>query len=143
LFKTSGNPVELLKAVNPTEAQLMDSASNAHIRFRLGGDRFPPTIYYKIFVHGGIVDIGSFAPRDYASLKKGDKVPKKMFLKDYKNEKVYHDGWYLRLENNGWRPLQYAVTKKKEFVELTTANKVKYFHYNKEYRKQKNEKHKH
>ena len=27
-------------------------------------------IYYKIFTHGGIVDINAFAPRDYMKMKK-------------------------------------------------------------------------
>jgi hypothetical protein len=29
-----------------------------------------PLIYYKIFTHGGLVDINAFAPRDYMKLKK-------------------------------------------------------------------------
>jgi len=33
-----GNPSKLLKAINPAEAQLLEGASNAHIRFRLGGE---------------------------------------------------------------------------------------------------------
>ena len=27
--------------------------------------RFPPTIFYKIYTHGNVVDLGSFAPREY------------------------------------------------------------------------------
>jgi len=46
----------------------LDVASNVHIRFRLGGENFPPTIYYKIYCHGSVCDINSFAPRDYALL---------------------------------------------------------------------------
>jgi len=60
-----GEPMQLLKSINPAEAGLLDAASRCHIRFRLGGERFPPLIYYKIFAHGGIVDINAFAPRDY------------------------------------------------------------------------------
>lgn len=26
---------------------------------------FPPTVYYKIFVHNPIVDMNAFSPRDY------------------------------------------------------------------------------
>ena len=36
-----------------------------HIRFRLGGEHWPPIIYYKVFTHRNIADIGAFAPRDY------------------------------------------------------------------------------
>ena len=45
-----------------------------HVRFRLGGLSFPPLIYYKIFVHGAIVDINAFAPRDYQQIKKEKKT---------------------------------------------------------------------
>ena len=27
--------------------------------------RFPPSIFYKIYTHGNVVDLGSFAPREY------------------------------------------------------------------------------
>ena len=69
-FKQKGNPMELLKSINPAEAGLLDGASRSHIRFRLGGEKFPPLIYYKIFSHGGIVDINAFAPRDYMAIKR-------------------------------------------------------------------------
>jgi len=64
-FRHKGNPFELLKTINRSEAHLLDPASKCHVRFRLGGLSFPPLIYYKIFVHGAIVDINAFAPRDY------------------------------------------------------------------------------
>jgi hypothetical protein len=28
-------------------------------------EKFPPNIYYKIFTHRNVADIGAFAPRDY------------------------------------------------------------------------------
>jgi hypothetical protein len=65
-----GTPYDLLKSINPSEASLLDAASRCHVRFRLGGSKFPPLIYYKIFSHGGVVDINAFAPRDYMALKK-------------------------------------------------------------------------
>ena len=68
-FRHKGNPYELLKCINRGEAHLLDPASKSHVRFRLGGMKFPPLIYYKIFVHGAIVDINAFAPRDYVALK--------------------------------------------------------------------------
>jgi len=106
LLKTQTKPAQLLKAVNPCEAQLLEKSSNLHIRFRLGGERFPPKIYYKVYVHGGMVDMNSFAPRDYSSVPKdGKKGEKKMYYKEYKEKKPQHDGWYIRQENNGWRPV--------------------------------------
>ena len=68
IYNFRGHPARLLKAINPTEAQLLDSAAKVHIRFRLGGETFPPTIYYKIYHTGKVVDLNSFAPRDYAQL---------------------------------------------------------------------------
>jgi hypothetical protein len=67
-FKCKGNPARLLKGINPMEAKLLETSSNAYVRFRLGGDSFPPNIYYKIFSLGKVVDINAFAPRDYSSL---------------------------------------------------------------------------
>jgi len=46
-----GDPIQLLKSINPSEAMLLDPASKCHLRFRLGGEKFPPLIYYKIFTH--------------------------------------------------------------------------------------------
>lgn len=62
-----GDPRELLRVINPREAQLADAASGVHVRFRLGGTTFPPLVFYKIFTHRSIVDICAFGPRDYAS----------------------------------------------------------------------------
>ena len=30
-------------------------------------DRFPPHIYYKVFTHRPVQDIGAFSPQDYTS----------------------------------------------------------------------------
>merc|ERR1719181_1997718 len=64
-FRNSGDPRMMLKAINPLEAGLIDPAFGVHIRFRLGGHLFPPSIYYKIFTHNPLCDVGAFAPRDY------------------------------------------------------------------------------
>ena len=92
-FKQKGEPMQLLKSINPAEAGLLDAASRCHIRFRLGGDKFPPLIYYKIFTHGGIVDINAFAPRDYNAIKKEVKKDK-IDIKFDKPENDNHNGWY-------------------------------------------------
>ncbi|KAJ3193857.1 hypothetical protein HDU82_002653, partial [Entophlyctis luteolus] len=52
-----------------SESKLIDSASGIHVRFRLGGTKFPPTIYYKIFIHDKLIDLNSFSPRDYTKQK--------------------------------------------------------------------------
>lgn len=66
-FKERGDPRELLKSINPREAQLADAAAGIHLRFRLGGTLFPPLIFYKIYTHRPVTDICSFCPRDYVN----------------------------------------------------------------------------
>lgn len=87
-FQSSGDPYLVLRTVLPRESMLLDPAMQAHVRFRLGGSRFPPAIYYKVFTHGAVCDVGSFAPRNYAA-----------------GPAPGADEWYVRQENNGWRPL--------------------------------------
>lgn len=127
-FRRSGDPYLLLRGVLGRECVLLDPAMQVHVRFRLGGPRFPPTIYYKIYTHGNVVDLGSFAPRDYhlerLNQENGIAVPG-----DY--------NWYQRIENNGWRPL--AVRLKNtvegladEEMEKVTARKpTTNFHFSK------------
>ena len=110
-FQERGIPNQLLRCVNPAEARLLDAATHTHVRFRLGGESFPPTIFYKVFCHGGLLDIGAFAPRDYTregskkalprhSIRTGDVLP------DHS-----HDGWYRREENNHWRPMSMKLVE--------------------------------
>lgn len=47
-FRLGGDPRLLLRTINPGEAGLFDRASGVHVRFRLGGYSFPPSIYYKV-----------------------------------------------------------------------------------------------
>ncbi|KNE66515.1 hypothetical protein AMAG_11648 [Allomyces macrogynus ATCC 38327] len=65
--REQADPRSILKFINPKESQLMDSAAGVHVRFRLGGTTFPPTIYYKIYVNHATIDLGAFAPRNYAN----------------------------------------------------------------------------
>jgi hypothetical protein len=46
--------------------------AGTHVRFRLGGHRFPPEVYFKIFTHRPLCDVNSFAPRDYNFERKVD-----------------------------------------------------------------------
>lgn len=75
-FQNSGDPKEMLRAINPNEAGLMDEASGTIVRFRLGGVSYPPDIYYKIFTKTSVCDVGAFAPRKYA----GNQQPPADFL---------------------------------------------------------------
>ncbi|EAR82342.2 hypothetical protein TTHERM_01193620 (macronuclear) [Tetrahymena thermophila SB210] len=138
LFKCKGNPSRLLKAINPLEAQLLEASTRVHLRFRLGGENFPPNIYYKIFTHGALVDLNSFAPRDYSVIKRGTDEKKIKYEQYVKNKDQYQNqGWYLRIDNNGWRPISHKVFNKTDYVELFSANKIRYYHYKKEKRDEK------
>ncbi|XP_053166970.1 protein MFI isoform X2 [Hemicordylus capensis] len=94
-------------------AEYLDGAAGIHIKFRLGGLKFPPSIYYKIFTHRPIVDLCASSPKDYAKLaaKKGQP------------QKEDCSGWYKRIENNGWRLLSTRIWK---FADpLTTVDNVR------------------
>jgi len=120
-FRGTGDPFLLLRSILPREAMLLDPSMQVHLRFRLGGSRFPPSIYYKIFTHGAVCDLGAFAPRNYAAERMG--APRR------------EEDLYMRFENNGWRPLIARMQpggdqNRKDEVERTTARKVvKSFHH--------------
>jgi hypothetical protein len=101
-FRNQGDPATLLKVINPIEAQLLDPAVGARVRFRLGGFDWPPQIYYKIFLHSPICDVNSYAPRNYADRSSGAIPPVPASELAEATEKY---GWYRRIENNGWRPI--------------------------------------
>ncbi|GMH57439.1 hypothetical protein TrRE_jg10331 [Triparma retinervis] len=162
-FRLSGDPRLLLKTINPGEASLFDAATKIHIRLRLGGSSFPPTLYYKIFSSAPMCDIGSFAPRDYTVSSGTNLDPSDFHNKSRLSQRDYPqrfegsvtvgrrefsatgfignegtDGWYERVENNGWR----AVTVKaqdelrEDSVEINTARrKNSKFHFSKVLRK--------
>lgn len=106
-FREQGDPAALLRSINPKEAGLMDAAFAAHVRFRLGGASFPPTVYYKVFTHGAVTDVCAFAPRDYTACKQAS--PLTLHNKERPGRQPApregRDGWYRRVENNGWRPV--------------------------------------
>lgn len=135
-FKLKGNPRELLKTVNPSEAHIIDKASNVHLRFRLGGYKFPPLIYYKIYIHSGVVDINSFAPRDYEAMKKFTKKATVNIKFEEEEAKKITSGWYERSDNNGWRPITENLIVPFDKVELQTSNKPVPFHHDKKKRRE-------
>ena len=160
-FRNSGDPSLMLRAINPKESGLVDCAAGIHIRFRLGGHLFPPTIYYKIFTHNGICDVGAFAPRDYTRHKAVDagdrhnnqsggngqtlaqgsiRVGNTNFATNSNSQYADADtrGWYRRHENNGWRPVTVKVLRdaEEDVVAQETAGVDTEFHYSKLKRKE-------
>ncbi|KAI8853408.1 hypothetical protein BC829DRAFT_382734 [Chytridium lagenaria] len=119
-------------------SQLIDGATGIHVRFRLGGTKFPPTIYYKIFVHSRLVDMNAFSPRDYTKEVK-QAQPKVLFTKKYElpPARTDADGWYKRNENNGWRPVSDRVwDERNDEVTISTSEKSVAYHYSKIKRRQ-------
>lgn len=127
-FRGTGDPFLLLRSILPMESMYLDPAMQVHVRFRLGGERFPPSIYYKIFTHGAVCDLGSFAPRNYAAERLG--APRR------------EEDFYVRAENNGWRPLVVrfqpgSKTRHRDEIEKATSKKViKHFHHSRIRRRQ-------
>ncbi|XP_045412616.1 protein MFI [Lemur catta] len=100
-LRRQGEPRQIMKFINPKEAELLDAAAGIHVRFRLGGAQFPPQIYYKIFTDRHIEDLCANSPRDYTKLPAKHTSHNKS---DHLQEED-HSGWYRRIENNGWRPV--------------------------------------
>lgn len=134
-FKQKGSPYDLLKSINPSEAGLLDAASKCHVRFRLGGTKFPPLIFYKIFVHGGVVDVNAFAPRDYMQMKK-ETGKQAINVHFDKPEQDQHNGWYMRFENNGWRPINDKVLAQVDQADMQAGSKPKPYHFSRQVRSQ-------
>ncbi|XP_048768431.2 protein MFI-like isoform X2 [Ostrea edulis] len=103
-FKTRGNPALMLKCINPNEAKFLDAASGVHVKFRLAGERFPPNIYYKIFTHRPVQDMCANSPKDYTQPAVKLQIGKDKHSQ-VRSQGFEHDqnGWYKRIENNGWR----------------------------------------
>lgn len=103
-FRRQGNPALMLRCINPAEAKLLDAATGTHIKFRLAGDKFPPNIYYKIFTHRPVVDMCANSPKDYTKPDSKMATFKQVHTKNLPlPDEKGRDGWYVRIENNGWR----------------------------------------
>ncbi|XP_015270294.1 PREDICTED: uncharacterized protein C11orf65 homolog [Gekko japonicus] len=133
-FKRCGEPSRLMRYIEPREAEFLDAAAGVHIRFRLGGPKFPPCIYYKVFTHRPIVDMCANSPKDYATLTtlKGQRRRGK-FQGDNREDLC---GWYQRVENNGWRLLSPRFWKALDSITAEDNIRVKEFHYSKVQKKQ-------
>ena len=121
-FRNQGDPATLLRVINPLEAQLLDPAVGAHVRFRLGGHEWPPQIYYKIFLHSPVCDVNSYAPRNYSDRHNDEIGPVTPEQVPELSEKL---GWYKRIENNGWRPISsLSPTAVDVITQMTSKPKV-------------------
>ncbi|XP_032878593.1 protein MFI isoform X1 [Amblyraja radiata] len=130
-FRGKGNPKFMMKCINPIEADLLDSAAGVHVRFRLGGETFPPEIYYKIFTHRPIVDLCANSPKDYTNPAVKQKVPRQVHNHDLvKTQEVDRSGWYKRIENNDWRSLsdKYLGTTT-DYMQFEPTRKTTVFHH--------------
>lgn len=159
-FQNQGDPKEMLRSINPGEVALMDKASGAFVRFRLGGLSFPPTIYYKIFTKTAVCDLGAFAPRTYTGSQAPSqeflhtneydqngreavsdaavRVGKKIFSAKIKGGKPFpeKDGsseWYMRTDGNGWRSVSAKSLEdaRDDPVTATTTTYQLPYHYSK------------
>eukprot|EP00073_Rattus_norvegicus_P026351 XP_006243138.1 PREDICTED: uncharacterized protein C11orf65 homolog isoform X1 [Rattus norvegicus] len=134
-LRRQGEPRQIVKYINPKEAELLDAAAGVQVRFRLGGVKFPPEIYYKIFTHRHIEDLCANSPRDYT------KLPARYAShnKDDPPQVEDNSGWYRRIENNGWRPVsnRFWMPTENEVLESTKESE---FHFSKLKRKQDLEK---
>ncbi|CEG41987.1 IQ motif, EF-hand binding site [Plasmopara halstedii] len=150
-FRGTGDPVQMLRAINPSEASLLDASMSAQVRFRLGGLTFPPTVYYKIFTRKPVCDLGVFSPKDYTISRKSASVTHSQ-VKSRINQYLYirvgnsyyraqHQMedtrlWYSRLENNGWRPVTAKVLAEANADPITRTTGSRYtiggnYHYSK------------
>ncbi|KAL1781477.1 hypothetical protein HispidOSU_003851 [Sigmodon hispidus] len=134
-LRRQGEPRQIVRYINPKEAELLDAAAGIQVRFRLGGVKFPPEIYYKIFTHRHVEDLCANSPRDYT------KLPAKYTSHNKDDPPLVedHSGWYRRIENNGWRPVsrRFWIPIENEVLESTKESE---FHFSKLKRKQDMEK---
>ncbi|XP_052586020.1 protein MFI [Peromyscus californicus insignis] len=134
-LRRQGEPRQIVRFLNPKEAELLDGAAGIQVRFRLGGVKFPPQIYYKIFTHRHVEDLCANSPRDYTKLQ----AKCTSHNKDDPPLGEDHSGWYRRVENNGWRPVsrRFWIPLESEVLESTKESE---FHFSKLKRKQDMEK---
>ncbi|KAJ3153418.1 hypothetical protein HDU86_005248 [Geranomyces michiganensis] len=141
-FKLRGEPRKLLRFINPKEAELMDASMAIHVRFRLGGASFPPSIFYKVFIHKSLVDMNAFSPRDYTAQSSKQILPVDLFDKTANpGQPVPFAGWYQRVENNGWRPVSDKIYDD-ESDRVTEASRLIAYHHIKRKRRAALEKNK-
>ncbi|EEY60027.1 uncharacterized protein PITG_21074 [Phytophthora infestans T30-4] len=160
-FRSTGDPARMLRAINPSEASLLDASMGAQVRFRLGGLAFPPTIYYKIYTRKPVCDLGSFSPKNYTVARQSAPVSHshvkcqpgqsvhttyiRVGNSYYRARQQSEDTrlWYRRLENNGWRSVTAKVLAEANADPIAQATATRQpingFHYSKLVRQQDRE----
>ncbi|XP_004688823.1 PREDICTED: uncharacterized protein C11orf65 homolog [Condylura cristata] len=130
-IRRQGEPHQIVRYINPKEAELLDAAAGVQVRFRLGGVNFPPDIYYKIFTHRPIEDLCANSPRDYT------KLPTKYtsHIENNNRHEEDHSGWYHRVENNDWRLVSDNFWRNTEKL-VMEVKKESEFHFSKLKRRQ-------
>ncbi|XP_053241751.1 protein MFI isoform X2 [Podarcis raffonei] len=131
-FRICGEPYHLMRFIDPKEAGFIDAAAGIHIRFRLGGVKFPPCVYYKIFTHRPVVDLCANSPKDYAKLAAKSRQRRSFQEASFDD----HRDWYQRIENNGWRLLSNRFWKGMDPFTAKDNIRIKEFHYCKVQKKQ-------
>ncbi|XP_032228131.1 protein MFI [Nematostella vectensis] len=136
-FRNRGDPSLMLRCINPREAALLEAGAGVHIKFRLAGERFPPNIYYKIFTHRNVADIGAFAPRNYTDADNLKLPPEYIHNKHDLGSQRVTISCYQRWENNGWRLVSDRLVKKadQDPVVYESTQKSTAFHHSKFQRK--------
>ncbi|XP_074193220.1 protein MFI [Rhinolophus sinicus] len=134
-IRRQGEPRQIVRYINPKEAELLDAAAGVHVRFRLGGVKFPPEIYYKIFTQRHVEDLCANSPRDYTKLA----AKYTSHVKSDNLQEEDRSGWYRRIENNGWRPVSDRFWVSTEDVMVGNKKESK-FHFSKLKRRQDMEK---
>mmetsp|Transcript_1404 Transcript_1404/g.4775 ORF Transcript_1404/g.4775 Transcript_1404/m.4775 type:complete len:333 (-) Transcript_1404:1160-2158(-) len=132
-FRERGDPRILLRSINPIEADLADAACGVHVRFRLGGDSFPPLIFYKVFTHRPIADVCAYSPKDYVN--SCSPTPGETHNHSTGSVPIDTTGWYKRVENNGWRPVTERVLLDVDPVTQHTSARRIIHHYDASVRK--------
>ncbi|XP_008154313.1 protein MFI isoform X1 [Eptesicus fuscus] len=134
-IRRQGEPRQIIRCINPREAELLDAAAGIHVRFRFGGVKFPPDIYYKIFTERHVEDLCANSPRDYTKLA----AKYASHIRSDNLQKQDRRGWYHRIENNGWRLVSDRFLVSTEDVIIEDKKETK-FHFSKLKRRQDIEK---
>lgn len=128
----AADPMLAMRAVCPSESYLADPAAGLHVRFRLNGLSFPPSLVFRVATHRPVCDIGSFAPKDYTLCRRNPTTrgvhnhPPKLAplalsaahsvgeqrdriaaqFASMQKDRAY---WYHRVENNDWRTVPSSI----------------------------------
>ncbi|EGD80629.1 hypothetical protein PTSG_01217 [Salpingoeca rosetta] len=113
--------VDFIRTLCPAEAELLlDPTLSPTIRFRFGGDQYPPQIFFKIYLSpcGTKVQYMSARQLFRASTQAAEDARSMMGPRKYM-EQVIED-WYLHVNSGGMSDL-IDVSDEREYVQVMTA----------------------